>query len=182
MCVPEGLKVSFIGSEAIILSTVLTCLVCRCVDEINQGMDERNERHVWDMLLKAGWPIHQLFDLINFQFIDYLSFSLMSSSTSREHCVISRLHSFSPCASLSLSKSFTLRLSHYPSLSLSISLTLYLSPGHLSHYPSRSLSICLSPSLNLYLSHSISLSLYLSHFLSLPVSILFTLSLFLRVG
>jgi len=31
----------------------LTQVPFRCVDEINQGMDERNERHVWDMLLKV---------------------------------------------------------------------------------------------------------------------------------
>ena len=26
----------------------------RCVDEINQGLDERNERRVWDMILSAA--------------------------------------------------------------------------------------------------------------------------------
>ena len=26
----------------------------RCVDEINQGLDERNERRVWDMILAAA--------------------------------------------------------------------------------------------------------------------------------
>ena len=27
----------------------------RCVDEINQGMDEKNERAVWDQLLKVDF-------------------------------------------------------------------------------------------------------------------------------
>ena len=28
----------------------LTTVPFRCVDEINQGLDERNERRVWDMM------------------------------------------------------------------------------------------------------------------------------------
>ena len=32
----------------------LTTVPFRCVDEINQGLDERNERLVWDMILAAS--------------------------------------------------------------------------------------------------------------------------------
>ena len=32
----------------------LTTVPFRCVDEINQGLDERNERRVWDMILQAA--------------------------------------------------------------------------------------------------------------------------------
>merc|ERR1719232_1651781 len=32
----------------------LTSVPFRCVDEINQGLDERNERRVWDMILSAA--------------------------------------------------------------------------------------------------------------------------------
>ena len=32
----------------------LTTVPFRCVDEINQGLDERNERRVWDMILAAA--------------------------------------------------------------------------------------------------------------------------------
>jgi len=32
----------------------LTTVPFRCVDEINQGLDERNERRVWDMILNAA--------------------------------------------------------------------------------------------------------------------------------
>ena len=32
----------------------LTTVPFRCVDEINQGLDERNERKVWDMILTAA--------------------------------------------------------------------------------------------------------------------------------
>ena len=33
----------------------------RCVDEINQGMDEKNERAVWDQLLKVDFFLDVLF-------------------------------------------------------------------------------------------------------------------------
>ena len=29
-------------------------ILFRCVDEINQGLDEKNERRVWDMILQAA--------------------------------------------------------------------------------------------------------------------------------
>ena len=32
----------------------MTTVPFRCVDEINQGLDERNERRVWDMILSAA--------------------------------------------------------------------------------------------------------------------------------
>lgn len=32
----------------------MTTVPFRCVDEINQGLDERNERRVWDMILNAA--------------------------------------------------------------------------------------------------------------------------------
>ena len=32
----------------------MTTVPFRCVDEINQGLDERNERRVWDMILAAA--------------------------------------------------------------------------------------------------------------------------------